>query len=88
MGAEKLSISLDSELAEAVRAAADDEAVSVSTWLARAAEARVRSGRLREALDAFADVHGGLVEADIDALVRDVRARSIVTGRGRRDRST
>jgi hypothetical protein len=82
MGAEKLSISLDSELAEAVRAAAEGEAVSVSTWLARAAEARVRRAHLRDALDAFADEHGALVEADIDARVAEARARSIVTGRG------
>lgn len=79
MSAEKLSISLDSELAAAVRAAAEDEQVTVSTWLARAAQARVRRQHLREALDAFASEHGSLSDEEVDDLLTAARRRSVVT---------
>ncbi|MGH9111421.1 MAG: hypothetical protein ACRDZN_03845 [Acidimicrobiales bacterium] len=79
MPAEKLSISLESELAEAVRAAAADDGVSVSTWLAKAAEARARQRNLRIALDAHADEVGALDEAEIDRLVADARRNSRMT---------
>jgi hypothetical protein len=83
MGAEKLSISLDSELLAAVRLAAADERVSVSTWLARAADARVRRVHLGAALHAFADEHGSLSEAEARELVEHARDRSVVTRRKR-----
>jgi len=86
MSAEKLSISLDSELAAAVRAAAEDERVTVSTWLSRAAQARVRRLHLREALDAFASEHGSLSDGEIDDLLTAARRRSTVTRPDRRSR--
>jgi len=73
---EKLSISLDPDLAATVRAAAAEEGVSVSTWLARAAEAKARQRHLREALDEFAAQHGGLTKADIDRLITEARVAS------------
>jgi hypothetical protein len=76
VSAEKLSISLDADLAATVRAAAADEGVSVSTWLAGAAEAKARQRHLREALDEFAAEHGALSHADIDRLIADARAAS------------
>ncbi len=82
MAAEKFSVSFDSELAAAVRAAANDENISVSTWLARAAEVKVRQRRLREALDEFAAEHGGLSDSDIDHLISAARTKSTVVGRG------
>ncbi len=78
MGAEKLSISLDSELAASVRVAASEQGVSVSTWLAEAAQARVRQRRLREALDVFASEEGELDPAEIDRLIADSRRTSQV----------
>ena len=80
MTAEKLSISLDPRLAATVRAAAAEEGVSVSTWLARAAEAKARQRHLREALDSFAAEHGTLSEAEIDRLITAARAGSRPAG--------
>ncbi len=81
MGAEKLSISLDSELAESVRAAAAQRGMSVSTWLAEAAEAQVRQRDLRIALDAVAAEDGPLSDAEIDVLVAAARRGSrLVSG--------
>ena len=79
MASEKLSVSFDPELAATIRAAAADEGVSVSQWLAGAAEARARRRHLREALDAFAAEHGALTEDGIDQIIAD--ARSVSPGR-------
>jgi hypothetical protein len=78
---EKLSISLDSELAGTVRNAASAQGVSVSTWLADAAQAQVRQIRLRDALDALAAEVGGLDPDEVDRLVAAARNSStVVTG--------
>ncbi len=76
MGAEKLSISLDSDLAASARAAASEQGVTVSTWLAEAAQARVRQQRLREALDVLASEEGELEAAEIDRVIADARRTS------------
>ncbi|MGH9156124.1 MAG: hypothetical protein ACRD1K_09910 [Acidimicrobiales bacterium] len=81
MATEKLSVSFDPDLAAAIRAAQDAN-VSVSTWLAEAAEVKVRQRRLREALDDFAAEHGPLEESDIDRLISAARSSSTVAGRG------
>jgi len=81
MSAEKLSISLDSELAARVRAAANEQGVSVSTWLADAAEAQVRQRLLREALDTLAAEIGELTEDEVDRLIAESRRNSkLITG--------
>lgn len=81
MAAEKLSISLDSELAAAVRTAANEQGVSISTWLADAAQAQVRRRRLREALDVVASEEGALDSIEIDRLIADARRTSrVITG--------
>lgn len=46
----KLSVSLDQELAEVVRAAAAEEGESVSSWMASAATARLRNRLLGHAV--------------------------------------
>lgn len=78
MSTEKLSISLDAELATAVRRAAAEEGISISTWLSHAAEAKARRRRLREALDLFAADNGTLNDADIDRIVSEARVHSVV----------
>ncbi|MGH3908446.1 MAG: hypothetical protein ACRDTE_30305 [Pseudonocardiaceae bacterium] len=81
MSAEKLSISLESDLAASVRAAASEQGVSVSTWLADAAQAQIRQRRLREALDALAEEEGELDPAEIDGLIVGARRSSwVVSG--------
>ncbi len=82
MAVDKLSVSFDPDLAATVRAAAAEEGVSVSMWLASAAEAKARRRHLREALDSFAAEHGALSNDDVDRLIGESRAGSIVVGRG------
>ncbi len=81
MAVEKLSVSFTPGLVAAIRAAAAEEGVSVSMWLAGAAEAKARRRNLREALDSFAAEHGALSDADVDRLIGESRAGSIVVGR-------
>lgn len=82
MSAEKLSVSFAPSLAATIRAAAAEEGVSISMWLADAAEAKARRCHLRDALDSFAAEHGELTDSDIDRLIGDARAASTVVGRG------
>jgi hypothetical protein len=82
MGVEKLSISLDSDLVEAVRAAAAGGGTSVSQWLAEAAAARVRQQHLREALDAVAAEDGGFGPTEVDDLVAQARRGSRIVAGG------
>lgn len=82
VSAEKLSISLESELAASVRAAASDQGVSVSTWLADAAVAQIRQRRLREALDALAVDEGALDSSEVDGLIARARRNSRVVSGG------
>lgn len=77
-----LSVSFDPGLAATIRAAAAAEGVSVSTWLAGAAEAKARRRHPREALDACAAEHGDLTDSDIDRLIGEARAGSTVVGDG------
>jgi hypothetical protein len=82
MAAEKLSISLDADLAGEVRSAAAADGVSVSTWLADAALVKARQRHLRTALDLFAAEFGALSEGDVDRLVAESRTDSIVSQPG------
>ena len=79
MAVKKLSVSFDADLADAIRDAAAEEGVSMSTWLASAAAAKARRRFLRAALDEFAEDEGALSEEDIDRLIAEARQRSIVT---------
>ena len=79
MSAQKFSISFDGALASAVRKAAAEEGMSLSTWLAEAAEAKARQRHLRDALDEFAREHGSLDELEIEELVRSARRTALVT---------
>jgi len=81
MGVEKLSVSLDLELGEAVRASAGDSNESVSAWLAEAARARLRREALREGVAAWEKEFGKLTEAEIAVAGR---ALTRAAKRGRR----
>lgn len=80
MAAEKLSISMDVEMAAAVREAARKADLSVSAWFAQAAEAQLRHGYLREALAAADEEFGPIDPAEAERLVAEARKSSIVTG--------
>ena len=60
MKVDKISISLEAELGDEVRAAALKAGIGVSTWLAEAAAAKLRAQALAEFLDAWEKEHGPL----------------------------
>jgi hypothetical protein len=76
---DKLSISLDEALAQVVRDAAAEENLSVSAWLAAAAQDRIRNRLLRLALDADALEFGAMPNDEIESIVAAARANAIVT---------
>ncbi|MDQ6777408.1 MAG: hypothetical protein M3071_14590 [Actinomycetota bacterium] len=60
MKVDKLSVSFDPELGDAVRAAARQRGAGVSRWLADAAAAKLRTEALADFLDAWEADHGSL----------------------------
>lgn len=74
MGVEKLSVSFELELGEAVRASATGAGQSVSGWLAAAARDRLRLEALGQAVVAWEQRYGALTEdevAEAEALLGD-----------------
>ena len=70
MGVEKMSVSFDLELGEAIRAAASGANQSVSAWLAQAARDRLRLEALGQAVASWERTFGLLSEAEIEAADR------------------
>jgi hypothetical protein len=62
MTTSRLAISLDAELADQIRDAA--EGGTVSGWLADAAERKLRAQGLREVVDDWQDEHGAFSESE------------------------
>ena len=83
MAVDKLSVSLDADLASVVRQAAAEEGLSVSAWLSEAAQARIRNRLLRVALDEIADAAGPVQPEGAAQLVAEARARGTLTGQHR-----
>jgi hypothetical protein len=67
MKVDKLSISFEAELGDAVRAAAKRSGAGISGWLAQAAAARLRADALSEFLDAWEAEHGPLTVDELAA---------------------
>lgn len=65
MGVEKVSVSFDLELGEAIRASATGGGQSVSAWLAEAARDRLRLEALAGAVSAWEEKFGTLTEAEV-----------------------
>jgi post-segregation antitoxin (ccd killing protein) len=65
MKVEKLSISLDPQLGDDVRAAAERAGLSVSAWLASAAAAELRRQALGEFLARWQTKHGAITPAEL-----------------------
>jgi hypothetical protein len=74
---DKLSISLDPELGDAVRSAAARAGQPVSSWLAEAAAGKLRAEALAEFLDGWEAEHGGLTAEELARAERELG----VTGR-------
>ncbi|MGI9093026.1 MAG: hypothetical protein ACR2FF_06210 [Mycobacteriales bacterium] len=65
MKVDKLSVSFDPDLGDAVRAAARQRGAGVSRWLADAAAAKLRTEALADFLDAWEVKHGSLTAAEL-----------------------
>lgn len=65
MKVDKLSVSFEAELGDAVRAAAKRSGMGISGWLAQAAAARLRADALSEFLDAWEAEHGPLTADEL-----------------------
>jgi hypothetical protein len=78
MGVEKMSVSFDLELGEAIRASAAEGNTSVSAWLAEAARDRLRLEALGGAITAWESEFGALTDAEVaeaDGLLNPASAR-------------
>ncbi len=71
MAVERLTVSLEAELAIAVRDAADADEQNVSAWLADAARRQLATRGLREVVAAWEQQHGAFTETEL----ADARAR-------------
>jgi hypothetical protein len=69
---DKLSISFESQLAEAVRAAAARTGRPLSSWLAEAATAKLRAEALAEFLAEWEAEHGALTVEEIAKAEREL----------------
>jgi hypothetical protein len=76
MGVEKMSVSFDLALGEAIRAAASDGHQSVSAWLAEAARDRLRLEALGQAVTSWEQEFGPLTDAEIAEADRLLDQRS------------
>ena len=65
MKVDKLSVSFDADLGDAVRAAAKRSGGGLSRWLADAAAARLRAEALLEFLDTWEAEHGQLTPEEL-----------------------
>lgn len=87
MTVDKISVSLDAEVAELVREAATKEGVSLSAWITNAAQDRLRNLLLGVALDKIFEEIGPLGEEEMEQLVAESRAKSIMTEPAKRHAS-
>ena len=65
MGVEKMSVSFELELGEAIRSSAAEGQTSVSAWLAEAARDRLRLEALGEAIAGWESEFGALTDAEV-----------------------
>ena len=71
-----MSISFDPELGDAVRAAAAETGKPLSSWLAEAAAAKLRSEALARFLDEWQAEHGVLTPAEIARAEQELGLRA------------
>ena len=83
MKVDKMSISLDPELGDQVRAAADRAGKPLSGWLAEAAAAKLRAEALAEYLDDFERRGGPLTPDELRAARAELGLDRAPVRRGR-----
>ena len=72
MKVDKLSVSFESDLGDAVRAAAERSGRGLSRWLADAAAAKLRDEALAEFLDDWEAEHGPFTAEELARASRDL----------------
>jgi hypothetical protein len=80
MKVDKLSISFDPDLGDAVRAAAKRSGRGLSGWLAEAAAARLRTEALAEFLDEWEAEHGPLTAEELAQASAEIGQPSAASG--------
>jgi hypothetical protein len=86
MGVEKMSVSFDLGLGEAVRSSAAENDQSVSAWLAEAARDRLRLEALGDAVAAWEDRFGALSDDEVAEADRLLNGPAPAKKSGRRRR--
>ena len=76
MKVDKMSISFDPELGDAVRAAAAETGKPLSSWLAEAAASKLRAEALARFLDDWEAEHGVLTAAEIARAEQELGLRA------------
>lgn len=71
---ERLTVSLESELADAVREAANEQSLNVSAWMAQAAYRELSSRGLREVVAEWEATHGSFTEKELAAARKKLHA--------------
>jgi hypothetical protein len=79
MKVDKMSISFDPELGDAVRAAAAETGKPLSSWLAEAAASKLRAEALARFLDDWQAEHGALTPAEIAKAEQELGLRAADT---------
>lgn len=65
MSVERLTVSLDAELAAAIRSAADEDALNTSAWLADAARRRLATRGLADVIADWEVLHGEFTPGEL-----------------------
>jgi hypothetical protein len=73
---DKLSVSFDPELGDAVRSAAAQAGKPLSSWLAEAAASKLRAEALAEFVDGWETEHGVLTAEEIARAERELGLRA------------
>lgn len=73
---DKMSISLAADLGDAIRDAAHRAGKGLSSWLAEAAEAKLRAEALGQFLDEWESEHGPLTAAELEQAERELGLRA------------
>ena len=74
MPVERLTVSLDSELADAVREAASADELNVSAWIAQASSRQLASRGLTEVVAEWETEHGAFTKAELTTARRRLRS--------------
>lgn len=80
MKVDKMSVSFDPALGDAIRAAAAQHGQPLSSWLAEAAASKLRAEALTAYLDAWEAEHGALTAEELAAAERELRLPSASSG--------